>query len=74
MKKVLVSILKGVRDSVPFISTLKDHTTKDVDGATLIKVDWPRAFTSLVIIGLLTAFIFGKITLEDVLSLLSVFK
>lgn len=74
MKKVFLSVLKGIRDSVPFLATAKDHTIKEPDGSTVIKIDWPRAFTSLVIIGLLTAFILGKITIQDLLSLLDIFK
>ena len=74
MKKLFRSILRGIKDSIPLLATAKDHTIKEPDGTTLIKFDWPRLLTSFIVVGLILAFVFGKITVEDLLSLLDRFQ
>lgn len=73
MKKgFLKNVLKGLVDAVPVISTVKENLTDDHlgkgDGEG--KLNWTRLITSIIAAGLIAAFAFGKITLEDVKAIL----
>lgn len=74
----LKSFLLGVKDAIPVISTIKENLeSKHLPDNSINpetgkgKYDWVRLITSIAVAGLIAAFAFGKITLEDLKSILS---
>lgn len=75
-KRLLKGIGKGIIDSFPIIATIKnnvsDNHTTDDKGVPVGQgnVDWIRLLVNISIVGLIAAFVFGKITMEDLKILL----
>ena len=77
--KIGRGIIKGIIDSFPVVSTIKNAVTttehKDADGITVEKtsVDYVRILTNIIVVLLIAGFVFGKISVEDLKSLLPFF-
>lgn len=67
-KTLLKSVGNGILDSIPVVSTIKSNVESDLGGKG--RVDWVRLSTSVLLLVLLIAFVFGKISLEQLESLI----
>lgn len=72
LKGLLKSVGKGIVDAIPLVSTFKSNMADDHtgDGTGTGKVNWTRLVTAVVAVGLVAAFVFGKITMDDLKAIL----
>jgi hypothetical protein len=66
MKKILLAIGSGSLKGLPFSQTFKKVTS----GEKLDTLDWVAIIAELATVGLIAAFVFGKITFDDLLKLI----
>ena len=66
--KVGKSVLFGVADNVPIINSIKANIESDL--GTKGKIDYIRLATAVATLGLIAAFLMGKISIDEVEQLL----
>lgn len=74
IKNVVGSVFKGVFDSVPFISTVKNAVVKvDDNNKVLIKTDIIRVVTNLIVVSILLFAVYKSsdcVTIQTILDLI----
>jgi hypothetical protein len=71
LKKALLigkSIVFGVADNVPVVNSIKANIQAEMGGKG--KIDYIRLATAVATLGLIAAFLMGKITIDEVEQLL----
>jgi len=71
LKKALLigkSIVFGVADNVPVVNSIKANIQAEMGGTG--KIDYIRLATAIATLGLIAAFLMGKITIDEVEQLL----
>ena len=71
LKKALMigkSVIFGVADNVPVINSIKANIESETNGNG--NIDWIRMMTAVATLGLIAAFLMGKITMDEVEQLL----
>ena len=64
------SIIFGIADNVPVINSIKANIQSETGGKG--KFDYIRLATALATLGVIAAFLLGKITLDEVEQLLDI--
>tara|TARA_R100000306_G_scaffold28482_1_gene31674 strand:+ start:141 stop:380 length:240 start_codon:yes stop_codon:yes gene_type:complete len=64
------SIVFGIADNVPIINSIKANIQSEIGGSG--KFDYVRLATALATLGLIAAFLMGKITIDEVEQLLDI--
>ena len=73
LKKALFigkSVLFGVADNVPVVNSIKANIQAEMGGKG--SIDWIRMMTALATLGLIAAFLLGKISMDEVEKLLDI--
>ncbi len=71
LKKALLigkSVIFGVADNVPVLNSIKANIESEANGKG--NIDWLRMMTAVATLGLIAAFLMGKITMDEVEQLL----
>ena len=67
-KALIIGIVFGVADNVPVVNSIKANIQAEMGGKG--KIDWIRMMTAVATLGLIAAFLMGKITMDEVEQLL----
>jgi len=70
IKKVIISILKGLFDLVPIIPRIKENITDDKGFTIPGKYDCIRLLSSVSVIMILVLYFFGKLNFEQLEKIL----